>query len=332
MRIGTLILILLPIIGLSQEKSDSIVVSTNEWDNENYTQEDKIYSRSVWNFIDNPALAGFDRKLAVAYRFRMKNLAMGVPNDEGNLELAFMKHEAFLDLSTGGPKQNWGTAIYYSNEKELQHSIQQVALASSYRINIKDHHLIFGMRGTFQFTRLNWGKLTFGDMIDPRSGFVYQTQEIKPNNSYSMVYFGYGVRYYWKRFSFDYSVEQKSSTGWDFTGTNHEVIRNKFKSGYHFNVGDGVTITPELVGEIISDGNNIGLLSAFATITYKDAVYGQLGMADLNRFTFRGGYQLKDFLVIEIGGSSYFEETMKKIAGLASVEATIRYQIRPWYR
>ena len=112
----------------------------------------------------------------------------------------------------------------------------------------------------------------------------------------------------------------------------NRILTNRFKAAYHFNVGDGVTISPEVSARVESVGNDFGFFSAFATITYKDAVYGQLGMADLNRFTFRGGYQLKDNLVIEIGGSSYFDETMKKIAGLASVEASIRYQIRTWYK
>lgn len=333
MRFALISILLLPLFVFGQETVDSIVPIEPEWDTKNYTQEDKIFNRSVWTFVDNPALAGFDRKLAAAYRFRMKNLSMGVPNDEGNLELAFMKHEAFVDLSTGGPKQNWGTAVYYSNEKELQHSIQHIVSASSFRINIQDHHLILGAKVTFQFTKQNdWDRFTFPDMIDPRSGFVYETQEIKPNNTYAFVYFGGGLRYYWKRFSFDYSVESKPATGFEFRGMNHRVIRNKFRSNYHFNVGDGVTISPELVGEIISDGNNIGLFSAYTTITYKDMAYGQLGVAELNRLSFRAGYQLKDMLVIEAGMSSYLDKTMEKIGGLASVDVGIRYQIRPWYR
>lgn len=155
-------------------------IPESEWNTKNYSQEDKIFNRSVWTFIDNPALAGFDRKLAIAYRFRMKNLAMGVPNKRGNMELAFMKHEAFVDLSTGGPKQNWGVGLYYSHEKELLHLYNTVQLAHSLRINlIKQHYLLLGVSAELQFSKLDsWDKLTFGDMIDPRYGYVYATQEI----------------------------------------------------------------------------------------------------------------------------------------------------------
>ena len=339
MRSKILFLLFLPALLFGQEKVDSTAEQLPEWDTKNYSQEDKIFNRSVWTFVDNPALAGFDRKLAVAYRFRMKNLSMGVPNDEGNLKLAFMKHEAFVDLSTGGPKQNWGAAIYYSNEKELQHSIQHIVSASSFRISIKNHHLILGAKATVQFSKLNdWNRLTFPDMIDPRSGFVYETQEIQPNETYAFAYFGAGLRYYWKRFSFDYAVDWKPNSGWEITGAPTRVLSNKFRTTYHFNVGDGITITPEVTGVIQSIGNgfnskhHLGFFSAYTTITYKDIAYGQLGVADLNRLSFRAGYQLKDMLVVEAGMTSYLDKTMEKIGGLASVDVGIRYQIRPWYR
>lgn len=350
-RIGTLIFFLLPLIGLSQEKTDTTVVAAQEWDNENYTQEDKIYNRSVWTFVDNPALAGFDRKLAVAYRFRMKNLAMGVPNDEGNLELSFMKHEAFVDLPFGGPKQNWGLGLYYNHEKEMEHTYHRVQMARSLRIKLAaDHNLIIGFSIGVQFSKLDdWENLVFGDMIDPRYGLVYSTQEQRPPDNRVIGYYGGGLRYYWKRFSFDYSCQSGPNGTWALAGAPTSEVRNKFKAVYHINAKDGVTISPEIVGEIhtvyatFNSGtsastavqratNNFGSFSAYATISYKDMVYGQLGVADLNRFTFRGGYQLRDYLIIEVGGSSYFDETMKKIAGLASVEASVRYQIRAWYR
>jgi hypothetical protein len=304
-----------------------------EWSSKNYSQEDKIYNRSVWTFVDNPALAGFDRKLAAAYRFRMKNLKMGVPNDAGNLELAFIQHEAFIDLSLGGEKQNWGTALYYSNEKELQHNIQKLIAASSFRVSIKDHHLIFGAKVTMQFSRLNdWDKLTFGDMFDPRFGAVYGTNEVRPSSNYNFLYFGGGLRYHWKRFAFDYAVEWKPTEGWALSQIGTSVLRNNLKAVYHFNVGDGVTISPEVATVIRSTANHFVFFSGFVTISYLNRFYGQMGVADLNRFTFRGGYQLKDYLIIEVGGASYLNEKMKKIAGLAGVEIGIRYQIRPWFR
>ena len=120
-------------------------------------------------------------------------------------------------------------------------------------------------------------------------------------------------------------------------GMGTHIMSNKFKAAYHFDVGDGVTISPEVLGEIQSIGNllpslnNIVLFSGYVTFTYKDMAYGQLGIADNNRLRFRAGYQLKDMLVVETGLSSYLDKTMEKIGGMASVDVGIRYQIRPWY-
>ncbi|MGB0368501.1 MAG: type IX secretion system membrane protein PorP/SprF [Flavobacteriales bacterium] len=349
-RLGTLILILLPFLAVAQEQKAVPTFKSDEWNTLGFTQEDKIYSRSVWTFVDNPALAGFDRKLAIAYRFRMKNLAMGIPNEDGNLELGFMKHEAFIDMPFGGPKQNWGLGLYYTREKEIRHWYHRVQLAQSHRIKlVKDHFLILGVSFTIQFSKLdNWDNLVFGDMVDPRYGLVYPTHEQRPSDQRALPYVNAGLKYYWKRFSFDYSVQNGPNGTWALAGMPTSEVTNKLRAAYHFNVGDGVTISPEFVGRIKtvyghfyannSDRlvdkatNNFGFFSAFATITYKDVVYGQLGIADLNRFTFRAGYQLKDYLVVEVGGSSYIDETMNKIAGPAGVQVGIRYQIRAWNR
>lgn len=331
---------LLPLCGITQNDSAAVASDTSEWSTSEYTQEDKIFNRSVWTFADNPALAGFDRKLAVAYRFRMKNLSMGTPDGEESLKLGFLKHEAFLDLSVGGSKQNWGAALYYSHEQELHHTIQQVILASSHRIQFNKHQLILGVLAGYRFPDIGeWSVFTFRDMYDPRLGLAYTTNEERRTGGLRFAFFGGGMKYVWKRLSVDYSVVETSSDGFAILWAGTTTVRNRFKVNYHLHVGDEVTISPELVGELRSrhlfDPNSAshnGFFSAFATVTYRDLAYGQIGVREFSRMTFRAGYQLKDFLVVELGVGSYLDKTMRKIAGLATAEIGIRYQVRPWYR
>lgn len=336
-RLSTLLMLLIPFLAFGQEKVDSVKTPEPEWSTKDYSQEDKIFNRSVWTFVDNPALAGFDRKLAVAYNYRMKNLKMGVPNDEGNLELAMMKHEAYLDFPFGGPKQNWGAGFYYAFEKEFQHRYHTVQTARSFRIRLrKEHYLILGFSFGVQFSKLeDWERLTFPDMIDPRAGFVYQTNEIKPNTERIIGIIQAGIRYYWKRFSFDHSYHQGPNGLGGLRGLSSIIFANRFKTVYHVNVGDGVTVSPEVVINLTNYNLRTGgstIFSAFATITYKDMAYGQLGVADMNKLSFKAGYQLKDMIVIQIGLTSYLDKTMEKIGGIASVDAGIRYQIKAWNR
>lgn len=313
-----------------------------EWAGVKYTQEDKIYNRSVWTFADNPALAGFDRKLAIAYRYQMKNLSMGVPNDDGNLELAFMKHEAFIDYGFGGKRKNWGIGLYYNNEKELQHTYHRTSLSTSYRILIQHHSIILGLGAGVQFSKLeDWQSLTFSDMIDPRHGFIYPTQEVEPSNKRLVTFISCGLRYNWNRLFFSYAFQSGPNGALALAGYPTSMMHNKLRTGYHILVEDDLTITPEFVANIstsyynkeVSKGiriatasNNYPLFSGYITFTYKDIAYGQLGIVNHSRMALRFGYQLRDLLIIHIGTSGYFVEKMMEIGGWASVEAGIRVQ------
>ena len=43
--------------------------------------------------------------------------------------------------------------------------------------------LLFGARAAMFNKYLDWDKLTFGDMIDPRAGFIYQTGDVPRGTS-----------------------------------------------------------------------------------------------------------------------------------------------------
>jgi type IX secretion system PorP/SprF family membrane protein len=67
----------------------------------------------------------------------------------------------------------------------------------SYQLNVtREFSLRFGFEGTYQQRKIDWDKLTFGDMIDPRYGFIYPTTEIRPNTNKSFVDFSAGVLAY----------------------------------------------------------------------------------------------------------------------------------------
>lgn len=341
--------LLLSVSCFGQDVKDSTLLTEPEWSTKTYTQEDKIYNRSVWTFADNPALAGFDRKLASAYSYQMKNLKMGVPNDNGNLVLGFQQHEAFVDLPFGGPKQNWGLGLYYSNEKELQVNFHRIQMARSLRIRLaKEHYLILGLSVGMQFSKLeDWEGLTFPDMIDPRSGFIYRTNEVRPIQRRIFPYYNLGLKYYWKRLSFDYAFRFEQDNALALTGAPVPLMSNQLKVAYHIFTGEDVTMTPEAVfaanstfyreqtsptSSVPRVGSSFYLFSGYVTITYKDMAFGQLGVLEHNKLRFRLGYQLKDILVIQASFASYLDKTMEKIGGIALIDAGIRYQIKAWNR
>ena len=67
----------------------------------------------------------------------------------------------------------------------------------AYQLNVnRKFSMRFGLQATYVQKRLDWDKLTFGDMIDPRYGYVYATQETRPNESKSFADFSAGVLAY----------------------------------------------------------------------------------------------------------------------------------------
>jgi len=54
----------------------------------------------------------------------------------------------------------------------------------AYQVNItREFSIRFGLEATYWQRKLDWTKLTFGDMIDPRYGFIYPTTEVQPSST-----------------------------------------------------------------------------------------------------------------------------------------------------
>jgi type IX secretion system PorP/SprF family membrane protein len=67
----------------------------------------------------------------------------------------------------------------------------------SYQLTVtRDFSIRFGLEATLMQRKIDWDKLTFGDMIDPRYGFIYPTTETRPTTSKSFPDFSAGILAY----------------------------------------------------------------------------------------------------------------------------------------
>lgn len=313
--------------GFAQTDSSKFNAKADEWNTVNYSQEDKIYNRSVWTFADNPALTGFDRKLNLLYRYEAQNFALGVENDNGKMVLAFQQHHAQIDAAFGGTKKNWGVGAAYSNVKEGLYDYHQILLAHSFRVKIKDHQLLFGYSAGVRIADMDWDyeRLVFRDEIDPRYGLVYPTNEVRRfDNKLVTPFHGPGFRYVWKRLAFDYSFQYGPHGAYAYTAVPDLQLKHRLKILYHFKVDQDVTLTPEFVA--FNNRQNIWRFSPVVTVTYRDMLYGQLGFLELSRLRLKVGYQFQDRFTVEIASSAYTNPDMVKVAGLATAEIGARYQ------
>jgi len=139
----------------------------------------------------NPAFAGSQRCPRVNLNYRNQWPALS-----GN----FISYTASYDQHVD---PIGGLGLIVMNDKAGESTLTTTSISGiySYQLNVtRDFSIRAGFQGTYFQKKVDWDKLTFGDMIDPRYGFVYQTQEVRPNQNRSFWDFSAGLLGYSNRF------------------------------------------------------------------------------------------------------------------------------------
>ncbi len=235
---------LLVVCGASASGQDSTGVWTSSsWRPINYGQEGRIYNRIHHFFENNPALAGFDRRLNVRYGFTAEKLSLGYYASDGTYRHAFQEHRVTIDGPFGIRSDRWGTGLGYVRRQEGRHILQQVHFAHSGRIDIRDHHIILGGGVQVNMGQFDWENQLFGDMIDPRHGAIYQTQNFRPNTELNRIGWKLGMRYYWKRLRFDYDFRYGPDDSFAFAGMPTSYYLHRLVTAYHIRADEDFTLT-----------------------------------------------------------------------------------------
>jgi len=74
-----------------------------------------------------------------------------------------------------------GVGVIAMYDQQAEGTISTTMLGGIYSYNLKINRKVslnFGVRAAYMQKYLDWSKLTFGDMIDPRRGFIYQTGDV----------------------------------------------------------------------------------------------------------------------------------------------------------
>lgn len=127
----------------------------------------QFYSNPVYL---NPALAGSSGCPRIALNYRNQ-----WPQLTGN----FITYAAAYD--TYAKNLSGGVGIMAMHDQQGQGTIQTSMIAGTYSYYLKVNRkfrIMFGGQATYFQKYLDWSKLTFGDMIDPRRGFIYQTGDV----------------------------------------------------------------------------------------------------------------------------------------------------------
>ena len=133
----------------------------------------------------NPAFAGSARcpRLVMNYRNQWPSLS-------GTFVTTSASYDQHVETIQGG------LGIIVLNDRAAESTLNTTTVSGIYSyqqaINRK-FSLKAGLQATYFQKSLDWNKLTFGDMIDPRKGFIYETQDIPRGGKVSNVDFSAGL-------------------------------------------------------------------------------------------------------------------------------------------
>ncbi|MBI2966674.1 MAG: PorP/SprF family type IX secretion system membrane protein [Bacteroidetes bacterium] len=98
--------------------------------------------------------------------------------------------DQYVDVLSGG----LGLIVTHDNAGEGTINTTYLGGIYSYRLNVSRAFSIqAALQASYIYKTLDWNKLTFGDMIDKRYGFIYDTKETKGIDSRGSVDFSAGI-------------------------------------------------------------------------------------------------------------------------------------------
>ncbi len=133
----------------------------------------------------NPALAGTQKCPRVVLNHRNQWPALS-----GNFVTTSASYDQFVDAVSGG------LGFYVLNDNAGRGTLNSFNLNAiySYQLNLSDKvSMSTGFQASYFQRSLDWSSLTFGDMIDPRRGFIYETQDTPRGGTVDNVDFSAGM-------------------------------------------------------------------------------------------------------------------------------------------
>jgi type IX secretion system PorP/SprF family membrane protein len=133
----------------------------------------------------NPAFAGTARcpRLAMNYRNQWPALT-------GTFVTTSASYDQHVETISGG------LGLLVTNDRAGKGTLTTTTVSGIYSYQqaiSRKFSLKAGFQATYFQKALDWSKLTFGDMIDPRKGFIYETQDIPRGGTVSNVDFSAGL-------------------------------------------------------------------------------------------------------------------------------------------
>jgi len=218
------------------------------------------------------------------------------PSISGAFITNSISYDQFINIFQGG------IAIMVTNDMAGKNTINwnTVNLAYSYHLQVtREFSFLIGAQATWNQKFLNWNKLTFGDQIDPRRGFIYQTGDLPrgtvfSNNWGTKGFFdvGAGIVGYSEHFYFGFAAKHLNMPNESLIlGTSRMPIRYTGHIGANIIFGKG------------SQYQNVTSISPNVIYTYQDG-FMQLNLGvylKYGAFTAGAWWRARDAFILTLG-------------------------------
>jgi type IX secretion system PorP/SprF family membrane protein len=133
----------------------------------------------------NPAFAGTARcpRLVMNYRNQWPSLS-------GTFVTATASYDQHVETLQGG------IGFQVMTDRAAQSTLKTTTFSGIYSYQqpiTRKFSIKAGLQATYLQKSLDWSKLTFGDMIDPRKGFIYETADIPRGGQVKAIDFSAGL-------------------------------------------------------------------------------------------------------------------------------------------
>ncbi len=262
----------------------------------------------------NPAFAGTAR----CPRFIM-NYRNQWPALTGTFVTYSVSYDQHIDAIAGG------LGILITNDKAGEGTLTTTNFSAiySYQLNVsREFSIKAGFQATYAQKKVDWEKLTFGDMIDPRRGFIFTTAEQKNFTERTNVDVSAGILGYSKRYFFGFAAHHLTEPDEGFLGLSKLPMKYTGHAGAVIPLegrGSEANISPNILYQQQQDFRQLNL-GLYVT---KGAIVGGLWYRNQDAFIALIGFQQGLFKF----GYSY-DVTVSKLSNATAGSHEISFQLQ----
>lgn len=268
----------------------------------------------------NPAFAGasYCPKVSMNHRNQW-------PGISGSFVTTSASYDQHVDALSGGI----GLLVLNDRAGEGTLNTLNVSAMYSYELQVTRKFTIrAGLQGTYAQKRVDWDKLTFGDQIDPRRGFIFTTNEVQRDEPRSFVDFSAGMLGYTDQIFVGFAVHH-------LTQPNESVIEgiSPLPRKYTFHAGVQIPIDSKGEPATLSPNVLVQLQENFLQINFgmyynKGPIYGGLWYRNQDSFIASLGFEAG---ILKFGYS--YDITVSKLtnqtAGSHEFSTAMQFDCKP---